>query len=85
MGTSFLSRLDNPNVTDFVLIEVAADIWGKLENRVVLLTAPDTLDPYGSAYQALTAQKAIHLGGLFWDRHIRSPYRLKRVIMCLYH
>lgn len=65
LGTFFLSRLDIPNVTDFVLIEVAADIWGKLENRVVLLTAPDTLDPYGSAYQALTAQKAIHLGGLF--------------------
>lgn len=69
LGTFVLARLDRPKIKDFFLIEAAADIWGKLENRITLFTAPDTLDPYGSAYQALTAQKAIRLGGLLGSSH----------------
>ena len=65
----FLSRFNNEGVKDFVLVEIGAAIWGKLKNRILLLTAIDTLDPYGSAYQALTAQKAIRLGGLFGSNY----------------
>lgn len=71
-GVYFLSRYDHPGKVDFVFVEMAAAVCGKLKNRITILTAPESMDPFGSVQQALTAQKAIRLGGI-----LGSSYELQ--------